>query len=68
MQYTTKQSATAALDVMNNKIIIPGTMPIHVTYADETRRSVEYVMSPIQPTPDISTEEQRKLLPGFFFD
>ena len=68
VQYTTKQSATAALDVMNNKIIIPGTMPIHVTYAYETRNSVGYVMSPFQSTTDISAEEQRKLLPGFFFD
>ena len=67
VQYPSIQSATAAIDAMNNQIIAPGTMPIHVTYAYESRHSGSYAFPPRVQTPEFTTEEQRNLLPSFFF-
>ena len=69
VQYPSIQSAKAAIDEMNNKIIAPGTMPIHVTYAYENRHSGSFIMPPrVQTPPEFTTEEQRNLLPSFFFN
>ena len=69
IQYPSIQSATAAIDEMNNQIIAPGTMPIHVTYADESRHIGQYFTPPPPvATPDFAVQEPRNLLPSFFFN
>ena len=70
IRYTNKSSATLALDSMNNQIISHGTMPIHVTYADDSKRNLNTSTIPqnIIYQQEIPAEDQRNLLPRFFFD
>ena len=65
IQFETQAQATQAMNVMNNQIIAEGTIPIHVRYADESRLSGTFVVPPTAP---LTTEEQqRNILPSFFF-
>lgn len=66
--FATTEAATAAMNEMNNKIIVHGSRPIHVRYADETRLSGSFMISPFSSTGDISYENERKLLPSFLFN
>ncbi|EAY18766.1 hypothetical protein TVAG_267990 [Trichomonas vaginalis G3] len=68
VRYQTQEAATEAMS-MNNQIIVEGSRPIHVKYADEARLSGSFVLPPTGSTPSAPTEdEQRKLLPSFFFN
>ena len=68
LQYPSIQSASDAVDQMNNQIISPGTMPIHVTYADETRPGGSFYNPPAPITPpEFTPQDQMNLLPSFFF-
>lgn len=44
VQFANEETATRAMNEMNNKIICEGTRPIHVRYADETRLSGRFVV------------------------
>lgn len=69
VRYTTQQAATEAM-AMNNQIIVEGSRPIHVKYADEARLSGSFAYPPTGSTPSTpqNEEEQRKFLPSFFFN
>lgn len=68
IQYSTQEEATNAMHFMNNKIVVEGTKPIHVRYADETRLSGNYILPPPVMTEDLPSVDQRQLLPSFFFN
>ena len=71
IQYTSFQEAANAISEMNNKIIYPGTRPIHVKYADETRLGENFksmVTGIFTYASSIVDEvDERKLLPSFLF-
>ena len=68
VQFATQSQATEAMNAMNNQIIVEGTRPIHVRYADETRLSGTFVYPtpyPQKSTPSESSDST--FLPDFFF-
>ena len=66
VQFSTQNAATEAMKAMNNQIIVEGTRPIHVRYADESKLNRTFVVPTPVPTQTIS-QEPRNLLPSFFF-
>lgn len=69
VQFATTSQATEAMNAMNNQIIVEGTRPIHVRYADESRLSGTFVY----PTPYLADtrppqEPGMNFLPDFFFN
>ncbi|EAX88644.1 hypothetical protein TVAG_023270 [Trichomonas vaginalis G3] len=68
IQYYSQEEATNAMHFMNNKIVVEGTKPIHVRYADETRLSGNYILPPPVMTEDLPQIDQHQLLPSFFFN
>lgn len=67
IRYNAFQAASNAIAAMNNQIILPGTRPIHVRYADESRLSgnISLPEAFIQGSPFIDETEQMQLLPSF---
>lgn len=65
VRYTNFASATNAISVMNNQIIIPNTRPIHVRYGDESR--ITPATTQPESTRTLDVTDERMLLPSFFF-
>jgi ELAV like protein 2/3/4 len=68
--YSTIDAATTAVAEMNNQIVLPGTRPIHVRFADQSRMSGSFMVrgAVIHVPPLIEDEDARRLLPSFFFN
>jgi RNA recognition motif-containing protein len=70
VRYSSIHSAAAAIGAMNNQIVVEGTKPIHVRYADESRMSAGPFAGPKPPlyqTDVIGEQDARYLLPSFLF-
>lgn len=72
VQFSTYNAAAAAIASMNNQIIVAGSRPIHVRYADESRMGNAMMMSrdslPIGATMTpslIDATDEAHLLPSF---
>ena len=66
IRYTSFESASAAISAMNNQIVVQGSRPIHVRYADESRLSgsLSYDRSFMQ-TSLLDSGDEMQLLPSF---
>ena len=64
IKFNNQNSATKALNLMNNQIILPNTKPIHVKYADEKRLSGNFLI----PNLNSFEPDERNLLPSFLFN
>lgn len=67
VQFDSVQAATKAIHDMNNQIIIAGSRPIHVRYADESRLSLPVPMITPRPMISIENKNEHNLLPSFLF-
>jgi RNA recognition motif-containing protein len=68
VQYDSIRSATAAIGAMNNQVVVEGTKPIYVCYADEKRMSAGPfpVARPQGEVCDLFDEQDpSQLLPSF---
>jgi RNA recognition motif-containing protein len=67
--YSRIEDATTAVAEMNNQIVIAGTRPIHVRFADQSRMSGSFMVrgAALQVPPLIEDEDARRLLPSFLF-
>ena len=66
IRYTSFESASEAISAMNNQIVVQGSRPIHVRYADESRLSgsLSYDRSFMQ-TSLLDSGDEMQLLPSF---
>jgi RNA recognition motif-containing protein len=67
--YSTIEAATRAVAEMNNQIVLEGSRPIHVRFADQSRLSGSFTIrgGPLPVPSLIEDEDARHLLPSFFF-
>jgi RNA recognition motif-containing protein len=66
IEYSTIEAAAAAVTGMNNQIIMPGSSPIHVSYADMTRMTGSFQsVIPFHVPPLIDEPDTARLLPSF---
>jgi RNA recognition motif-containing protein len=66
IEYSNMEEAATALAGMNNQIVIPGSSPIHVRYADPARISGTFQeIIPFQVPPLIDEPDTSQLLPSF---
>jgi ELAV like protein 2/3/4 len=69
IRYSTIEAATAAVAEMNNRVVLAGSRPIHVRFADQSRMSGSFaIRGGTMQTPSlIDDDDMRHLLPSFFF-
>jgi RNA recognition motif-containing protein len=69
IRYSTIGAATAAVAEMNNQVVVAGSRPIHVRFADQSRMSGSFtIRGGPMPVPSlIEDDDMRHLLPSFFF-
>jgi ELAV like protein 2/3/4 len=70
VSYATIEAASRAVAEMNNQIVLPGSHPIHVRFADQSRMSGSFTLrgGPLPVPSLIDDEDKTHLLPSFFFD
>jgi ELAV like protein 2/3/4 len=70
IQYSTIEAATQAVGDMNNQIILDGSRPIHVRFADQTKMNGPAPVrgGPLPVPALIDDEDPRHLLPSFLFN